>query len=456
MLNNSLFTSDSTKNEIKTVYSRNTVPIGISGNDAQTSEYFNICMEKHKHQNIMQIRLTSTKNKTFIFISTIDERQFEKIKLEQSLRVSFDQFLKHVTQMLDQCGQNQGKFYLQLTLGDDADSNYFQFIEQGTFKNLVHLSLPVYRAPLDLILFYVNESYLKLQDQNKINGQKISVLDLEILEKNRKIEQLNETINILKSQINDQEKSSVVRYKEQLNRMEQEFKHVVETKDFQRQEMEKQLTAFRARNDTLIKENYGLSEQLKKENKIKTQLQAEIEKLQEALKNQTKEMEQFKHEQSHSKGMAQKYEHIANDLRKQIQALEDKNHLLEKQNSEILAELDAERNICQIKRNGLKIATEDICNANTIIRKQLAEIAELQEKLKCRTQIVLEQERVIQEHAGKAAESMRALETAIQENNTRNEETFNRIKNLQSQTDSIERKYQNRVDDLQRKINSLA
>lgn len=458
MLDSSLFINDLNKNLLKTVYSRNNVSIEINENDTQTSQQFNISIEKHKIQNSMQIRLTNAQNKTIIFISTIDDQKFEKIKIEQSLRVSFDQFLKHITQMLEQCGQNHGKFYLQLCLSNDNDCNYLQFFEQGTFKNLIHLILAIERASFDLILFYVNESYVKLQEQNRQSAQRTSALQSELAEKTQTIDVLNETINKLKTNINDQEKMTVVRYKEQLARMEQEFKHVAESKDFQRQEMEKQLTAFRARNDTLIKENYTLSEQLKKESKHKLQLQHETEKLQETVKNLTKEMEQIRNEQTHSKSVAQKYDHIANDLRKQIQTLEDKNHLLEKQNSEISAELDAERNICQIKRNGLKIATEDICNANTIIRKQLAEIAELQEKIKCRTQIALEQERIIQENGLKSSNMASLLETidaAVKENDMRGEETLNRIRDLQSHADMLERKYQNKIGDIQDKISSL-
>lgn len=118
---------------------------------------------------------------------------------------------------------------------------------------------------------------------------------------------------------------------------------------------------------------------------------------------------------------------------------------------ELLAELEAEKKICQIKKDGLKMATEDICNANTIIRKQAAEIEMLRKKVEVRTEVALKQEQLLHE-SGKGKENlgnlMENINEALKHTSELNKDTEHNIKSIRDRTNFIESKYRDRIDDL--------
>lgn len=456
----SLFIDPSMKLSKHIIYSSENLLIEVksNGNGTTIEQRFNLVIEKHKTINLIQIRLNSVIDKTMIFLCSVDDARFEQFKIEQSLHVTFEYFVKHITRMLDDCRAN--KLHMLIVLGADGlnDRGQLQFYEKGTFKNLIHISLPIERAPIEVILFYVNESYAKLQEQNRLLVQNNNGLSMEL---QQKADQLNATaamVNQLKTELIDQEKMHASKLKEQMARREQEFKHVNDSKDFQKQEMEKQVSAFRARIDALVKENHTSKEQHRTETKVSAQLRSENKKLSECVNDLQIQLEQLKADQLTRKNATQKNDHIHQELRKQMQTLQEKIGFYEKQNSELMAELDAEKNICQIKRNGLKMATEDICNANTIIRKQAAEIVALREKIDWRTEVALKQEQVIREK-GKVADSltnlMQSLESSMKENAEQSKETENKLKWLNHQTDQLERKYEAKIEEIYHKIYAL-
>lgn len=442
------------------IYSSENILVKVKSNDNGTTieQRFNLTIEKHKTINLIQIRLCSVTDKTMIFLCSVDDARFEQFKIEQSLHVTFEYFVKHITQMFDDCRTN--KLNMLIVLGADGlnDRGHLQFYEKGTFKNLIHISLPIERAPIEIILFYVNESYAKLQEQNRLLVQNNNGLSMEL---QQKADQLNATVdmvNRLKVELGEQEKLHASKQKEQMVRLEQEFKHVSDSKDFQKQELEKQVSAFRARIDTLVKENYAAKEQHRTETKVSAQLRSENKKLNECVADLQVQLEQIKADQLCRKNATQKSDHIHQELRKQMQSLQEKIGCYEKQNSELMAELDAERNICQIKRNGLKMATEDICNANTIIRKQAGEIVALREKIDWRTEVALKQEQVIREK-GKVTDNltnlMQSLESSMIENAEQCKETEDKLKRIENQTDQLQRKYEAKIEEIYNKIYAL-
>lgn len=449
------FLDPNNKNQKSTIYSADKLQIEVHSNGCNAYQAFNIIIDKHNQQNAIQIRLTNLKDKTKMFVCNIDDVRFDSFKVEQSLHVTFDGFVKHLTQILDNCRKSKLNVIIQM---DSNTAGQLEFYEKGTFKNLIHISLPIEPAPIELILFAINQSYARLQDANQLSAQKCSNFEMELLQKNERIDRLNETIQRLKNDLNEQEQVAENRAKEQIARMEQEMKHIGDTNEFQRQELEKQINAYRTRIDALVKDNFTLNEQFKRETAHLTQLRTENQELKRNLVTAKEQIEMLKNGQAGQRLTAQKNDHILNDLRKQVQCLQDKVNLCEKQKSEILAELDAEKNICLIKRNGLKMATEDICNANGIIRKQAAEIAALKEKVAWRTEVALKQEQVIRERGKeneKAKEIMEFVGGAVQNNIEQSEEIQNKLKSLQSKADAMENKYKDRISDVLHEISIL-
>lgn len=459
-MDQSFFIDPSMKLAKYNIYSSENILIEVKSNgaDKTVEQRFNLTIEKHKTINLIQIRLSSVNDKTMIFLCSVDDARFEQFKMEQSLHVTFEYFVKHITQMFDNCRAN--KLNVLILLGVDGlnDRGQLQFYEKGTFKNLVHISLPIERAPIEMILFYVNESYAKLQEQNRLLVQNNNGMSMELQQKADHLNATMDMVNQLKNELCDQEKMHASKLKEQAARLEQEFKRVSDSKDFQKQELEKQISAFRARIDALVKENHASKEQHRVETKTSAQLRSENKKLSECVIELQAQLEQLKADQLNRKNATQKSDHIHQELRKQMQSLQEKIAYYEKQNSELMAELDAEKNICQIKRNGLKMATEDICNANTIIRKQAAEIVALREKIDWRTEVALKQEQVIREK-GKVSESltnlMQSLESSMKENAEQSKQTEDKLKWIRNQTDLLEQKYEAKIEKIYNKIYAL-
>lgn len=455
-----MFIDSSVKLSKYPIYSCENIPIQVKSHDKLTEQRFNLTIEKHKTINLMHIRLSCVNDKTMIFLCSVDDARFEQFKIDQSLHVTFEYFVKHITQMFDDYRAN--RMHLMVIANADGGHNergQLQFYEKGKLKNLIHISLPIERAPIEVILHYVNESYTKLQEQNHLLAQTNNSLTMELQQRADQLSATEKLIDELKAEMNEQNKMQLNKQKEAIGRLEHEFKLVNESKDFQKQELEKQVTDFRARIDALVKENYATKEQHRTESKISAQLRNDNKKLSECVNELQTQMEQLKSDQMHRKNVTQKSDHIQQELRKQMQSLQDRVTVYEKQINELRAELDAEKNICQIKRNGLKMATEDICNANTIIRKQATEIASLKEKIDWRTEVALKQEQVICER-GKVNDNitnlMQSLDASLKENAEQGQLTEHKLEWLTKQTDHLERKYEAKIDEIYNKLYSAS
>ncbi|XP_031618562.1 spindle assembly abnormal protein 6 homolog [Contarinia nasturtii] len=408
---------------------------------ANTHEHYNFCIEKHKTMNLIQIRLSSVRDNTSVFICTIDNTKFEHFKIEQSLYVTFESFVNHITEMVEKCRQKQMNVLLtMMNNGFEATNGQrfrLQFYEKGTLKNLEHISLPIESAPYE----------------------KNNNLQLELAQKDDQIDLLNGIINGLKHNLNEQEKALKDRCKEQLTRLEIEIKELNDAKNYQTQEFEKQINAFKVRNETLMKGNYTLNEQLQIEQKQTAKLRGDGKKALNTITSLNQQLDQLNAERLNQQNTVQKYDKTIADLRQQVNDLEQKIMTHKKQKQELLAELEAERNICQIKKDGLKMATEDICNANSIIRKQATEIDVLRKKVELRTEVALKQEQLIRDSSrGKEniGSIMEKIDEALKQNSEQTKDTENRIKSIRDRTNFIESKYRDRIDDLYDKLCTIS
>lgn len=95
-------------------------------------------------------------------------------------------------------------------------------------------------------------------------------------------------------------------------------------------------------------------------------------------------------------------EHISamnlQDCRKEVNDIKEQLRKVEKSKSGIVAELEAEKNISQTKRQALEMATEEISKANEIIVKQSQELQKLKKTVAWRTEVALQQECAIKQN----------------------------------------------------------
>lgn len=427
-------------------------------------ESFSFFIEKHKSLNLIQIRLSNAHDSSLVFICTIDDEKFQQFKIEQSLHVTFEAFVNQISEMVEKCGQRKMNGLLTINNNENQHIDTFQsmrleFYEKGTFKNLIHISLPIMSAPLEVILFHINHTTAQIQEENRILMQKNMNFQMELTQKSEEIDCLNGVINGLKSNLNEQEKIFREKYKEQLMRLESEIKEMTNKKNYQTQEFDKQINAFKNRIETLVKENFTLSEQWKSENKQNMQLRNDNKKSINKIAELNQQLDQLNNERMCQRTSVKKNDQIVLDLRQQLKDLEQKMMKCDKENQELMAEVQAEKNICQIKKDALKMATEDICNANTIIRRQAAEIELLKRKVDLRTEVALKQEQVIRE-AGKGKENlgdlMKQIDVAIKENAEKNQETEHKLKSIRDRTNLLEDKYRDRIDDIYSKLHSIS
>lgn len=430
---------------------------------ANSIEDYNFCVEKHKTMNLIQIRLSSVRDNTSVFICTIDDAKFEHFKLEQALYVTFESFVNHITEMVEKCRQKQLNILLTMTTScfEPTKNEMFRltFYEKGTFKNLEHITLPIEAAPYEVILFHINQTYAYSQEENRILLQKNTNLQLELAQKDDQMDMLNGVINGLKINLNEQEKVYKDRCKEQLTRLEMEIKEINDARNYQTQEFEKQIAAFKARVESLMKDNYTLNEQLQNEAKQTAKLRNDSKKAMSTIAGLNQQIEQLNAERVNQQTAVQKNDKTVSDLRTQINGLEQKMLMYKKQKQELLAELEAEKNICKIKKDGLKMATEDICNANSIIRKQAAEIETLKKKVEQRTEVALKQEKLLRE-SGKGKENlgslMEKINDALKQTSELNKDTEHNIQTIRDRTNIIESKYRDRIDDLYDRICTIS
>lgn len=85
------------------------------------------------------------------------------------------------------------------------------------------------------------------------------------------------------------------------------------------------------------------------------------------------------------------------DSRKEINELKDNLKKYEKKKTDLLAELEAEKKISRTKRQALEMATEEISKANQIIMKQNQELNKLKTTVVWRTEVALQQEQAIKQ-----------------------------------------------------------
>lgn len=452
------FTASDSQASKYLIYIDEKICIEVNSNTNESNLFrkeFQIYIEKHENLNLFQIRLSSLSDKTLIYLCTIDNTKFQTFKLEQNLHITFEYFVNHLIKMLEDC--RDGRLTIALKPFSDDSANLLIF-EKGAFKDLLHISLPFKKAPISVILFYVNESYIKLKQNNITLSQEIYDANRRLREKDDENRLLNEGIAKLNEERRNREKYASNKMKECIKKYEEEIKRMNEIKENQKSEFEKRNAIFLSKIENQMKENCNLNDQLKLETAKSNDMREENNRLNSHNLNLQKELEEAKSIESNRFTTIQKTDHILSELRKHLHVIEDKNSKYEKQITELEAELSAEKNICQIKRDGLKMATEDICNANAIIRRQAKEILALKKKIELRTEVAIKQEQIIRSK-NSSNESVEAklqyIEDSIKENEIFERNTEEKINWVHHQTKLIEQKYQNKIENIYKKLYSI-
>lgn len=445
---NSLFIAmNSSKTEKYSIYTiaKICVEVQSDSNEVRLGQEFQICIERHKTLHVFQIRIHSPNDRSLIYLCSIDHVKFHQMRSEQSLHISFEYFIDHLKKMLDEC--REGRLNIAMKLGNH-EAGQLMIYEKGTFKDLVHISLPIERAPIEVILLYANESNENLKQQNNKLSRDVCEYEKNLREKKDQLHKANEELVKMQEDLRCQEKTYVSRLRDNTTRSEKEINQILESKELQRIDFEKKIAALHNQICDLMKENALVRDQFKMGVKKISELEANNKVLSTCK-------ETLQEEKSNRMVTAKKTDLLLNELRKQLYAVEEKNLEYEKLITDLEAELSAEKKICQIKRDGLKMATEDICNANAIIRKQAKEIETLKTKIDLRTEVAIKQEGILREKTNSndlIKFKLDEIEASLKENDGVSRVTEEKIDWICSQTKQIEEKYQNKIDEIYKKL----
>lgn len=125
----SCFINNKNRREIKILFPSFNFNINIDSYGLKTLQKFNVIVEKMDVQNLVvliacnyiqkiehiyvicflfqQIRITDTNDQSKMYICTIDNNLYDRIRIEQSLNVSYQGFIDHLTRILDSCKKEE-------------------------------------------------------------------------------------------------------------------------------------------------------------------------------------------------------------------------------------------------------------------------------------------------------------------------------------------------------------
>lgn len=386
-------------------------------------------------------------DQTDMLLCTIDSDIFERIKLEQSINVSYTGFIDYLLQILDGCRKEE----LHVAIISNNSQKFIQLYEKRPFKNLTHLYLPIKKADTTTILFHMNQTLSTLQTQLVAYKTQLETQQLDSNDKHATIDKLKQEIKQLRISMKEQENQIFNRNTEEVNQLHSEIKELQNEKETNERKMKLELRSQQDRIDTLTRDLFSTNERLEEEKRKQDLLKTEISRTKHYITENhslQSELEQLKLKEIRFESKISELQVLHNDS--QLQA-----HKNEKRIEELLAQLEAEKRISKTKRDALELAGEEVTTANRIIRKQTGEIEKLKSKCDLRTELALKQEQVIQEK-DKEIDNLHnilvQLKKEFDQSKLKKEEVLETIQNLQESADCLEDKYKQKIRDVENKL----
>lgn len=346
-----------------------------------------------------------------VYQSSIDDAAYSKIRQEQGLHVSFPGFTEQLVAILDSCRKGE----LHAALLQEQGRHVLQFHERRPFRNLVHLYLPISEAPVETILHHINQSMTKLQEQNAFQCNQLEALRGELNSKEESNGALREEIRRLKASLAEQENMIFARNMDEVKNLQHSLKNLNELKDSDERRLKGVIFGLQEKVERLNQENSQLGDKLNSAEDRAESYQSACARLEKQIGSANEQMSRLQNDLEGQKTRERKQELNLLDLKRQLKDSREKVNALEKQRSDIIAELEAEKIVCHTKRQALQIATEEITKANDIILKQSKEITQLKRKGEDRAAVALKQEEILQENEKKMKKLAKDHETVTKD-----------------------------------------
>lgn len=374
-----------------------------------------------------------------MLISTIDQSLFERIKTEQSLNVTFPGFVEHFLKILDATKRNE--LHCALIIGsNNRQHQHMQFYERRSFRNLIHLALPIEVASEKCVLHYIQQSLLVVQQQSAGLANQAQRLQSDIVHRDKQILDLRNELQDLNAKLTAQENQILLRNSEHVKRLQTDIQLLNEAKEVEVRKLSHSIKTLQDTVDYMTNEKYLAAEKHNHDVKKFDSVREELKQLKHTARSSHEEMERMRQELATLKASDRKSEHLLTEQRKQMADLRDQLQADDKQRSEMAAELEAEKHIARTKRMALELATEEISKANSIIIKQSKELSQLSQKVDWRTEVALQQEKRMKEVEAEVL-SLRKRCQMAEEAGKENSDVGGELRKLREETDELNRKY---------------
>lgn len=367
-----------------------------------------------------QLRLSAVHDQMKVYISTVDDATYNKLRQEQGLHVSFSGFAEQLVAILNSC--RQGELQAGLLVQENTKA-VLQFYEKRPFRNLIHLYMPIAEAPVEFVLQHITQSVHKLQEQHAYQTNQLEAMRSELAVKDETNRGLRDEISRLKAALAEQENMIFARNMDEVKNLQHSLKNLNELKDNDERQLKGVIFGLQEKVDRLTQDTMQLSEKLAVADKRSDSYHSECTRLKQQLGGQNEQLSRLQGELEGHKTRDRKQELNLLDLKRQLKDVRDKVNALEKQRSDLIAELEAEKIVCQTKRQALQIATEEITKANDIIVKQAKEVMQLKRKGEERAAVALKQEEIIQATEKELVQLRKKQETAKKEEQTHTQST---------------------------------
>nr|XP_014092614.1 spindle assembly abnormal protein 6 homolog isoform X1 [Bactrocera oleae] len=342
----------------------------------------------------------------------------------------------------------------QSNSADESIGYQLQFIEMRTFKNLVHLCLPSRIAPLNVVLFYMSSRFDVIQKRNQSQENQIQALQQEVDMHLRTIDQLNAENGKLRENLVDNSRNLNQRHSEELKHLQESLRKAAEQKHIENERSQNTITVLQLQIDKLNADKNSMQAEKVKEQKHIEMLKEELSSSKSQSSSLKEQVERLHVEVSSLKNTERKNEMHLADARNHISELQEKIKKYDKAKADVVAELEAEKKISQTKRKALEMAAEEISKANEIILKQSQELIKLKKTVSWRTEVALQQEKAIGDKDKLLQLRERELSQARVTIDTLREEIPQQLDSMRKFANTLERKYSEQISALREKLSS--
>ncbi|XP_061684964.1 spindle assembly abnormal protein 6 homolog isoform X2 [Syngnathoides biaculeatus] len=425
------------------------------------------------HKQDLQVRLTDDSDPFFLYNLTLSEDDFQSLKVQQGLVFEFTSFPKKLIDLLHQCQseENSTNPSFKLLLSCDSASldgpTHLSVVQINSFKEIYFLSLRFTKSSDKNVKDYLAACLSSLKDEKEALQVKLQKtqedLSSQLSNAQQMLSEKSKELNRLRSEWAHELQSEREKAAELQSRLQQQMQQRCQDLESEHKRASQQMQSRLTELETTCGE---LADMKYKNEAAIADLKSKLACVEEECQSAKQLLASQRRENNSLDGMLQGKERLAMQLQRRLDVLEqevrDKKQLLS-QTKEKLKETQLQKQTIQeeakVKEDQIQkleaeqlILSEDVKKGNEIIRKFQWDLENRMGKLQLRDKALENQEKVLQDTAGKLKRAQKEARDARQELGAKDE----KILNLEEQLESSVQKLAESKEALQNKENVIS